>query len=98
MSRTDSPRRYRIAVHDEETGEEVAAATGVETMVLVVAPDLVGIESFRQITVGDPEDSLNLLVEVVKDVSEQLQDLALEPGDGIDDNMLLEMTDGLPPS
>jgi hypothetical protein len=53
MSSYSKPRRLRIVVSDEDTGEEVASASGVETLVLLVAPDTSQNEEYRRILVGD---------------------------------------------
>ena len=90
-------RRMRIVVSDEETGEEVAVATGVETLVLLVAPDTLENETSRRILVGDPELSIQLLLDIVNDVSKKIgQGSIVDLTDELDDGLLVEMTDGLP--
>ena len=90
-------RRLRIVVSDEKTGEEVAVATGVETLVLLVAPDTLRNEEFRRILVGDPELSIQLLLDIVSDVSKRIgRGTVVDLTDQLDDQLILEMTDGLP--
>ncbi len=97
MSNHSFHRRMRIEVSDEETGEQVAVATGVETLVLLVAPDTLENEGSRRILVGDPELSIQLLLDVVRDVSKKLgQGSVVDLTDELDDGLIVEMTDGLP--
>lgn len=97
MSKQERPRRLRVVVSDEETGEEVALATGVETLVLLVAPDTLGNGRFRRILLGDPDLSVQLLFGILRDVVERIgQDPAVALTDGLDDEWLVEMTEGLP--
>lgn len=97
MSNHNFHRRMRIVVSDEETGEQVAVATGVETLVLLVAPDTLENEASRRILVGDPERSIQLLLDIVKDVSKKIgQGSVADLTDELDDGLLVEMTDGLP--
>ena len=93
----DKPRRLQIVVIDEETGEEVAAADGVETLVMFVAPDTIQNEGYRRILLGDPESSVQLLFDVVRDVSERMDEgLSADSDDVLDDQLLMELTDGMP--
>ncbi len=66
----ENPRRLRIVVTDEETGEHIATATSVETMALVVVPDTLRGEEYRRILVGDMELTQALLLDTLKDVVE----------------------------
>jgi hypothetical protein len=98
MSEHTEGRRLRIVISDEETGEEVTSATGVETLVLLVAPDTMQKERFRRVLLGDPDLSVQLLFDILKDVVERLgQGTITDLTDGLDDTWLLELTDGLPP-
>lgn len=97
MSNHSFHRRLRIEVSDEDTGEQVAIATGVETLVLLVAPDTLEHEASRRILVGDPELSIQLLLDIVRDVSKKMgQGSVVDLTDELDDGLLVEMTDGLP--
>jgi hypothetical protein len=97
MSTQSENRRLRVVISDEETGEEVAIATGVETLVLLVAPDTLEHQDSRRILVGDPELSVQLLVDIVTDVSKKIgQGSVVDLTDELDDQILLDMTDGLP--
>jgi len=58
----------RIIVTDEGTGEHVATATGVETMVLIVAPDTLRGEEYRRVIIGDLDLAQSLLLDTLKDV------------------------------
>jgi hypothetical protein len=88
----------RIVVRDEETGEEITRATGVETMILLVAPDASNDEAYRRIILGDSETSIQILFDVFQDVAERLeQGTSLDVTDVMDDELLLEMTEGLTP-
>ena len=60
----------RVVVTDEETGERVATATGVETMALIIAPDTLRGEEYRRVVVGDVELVQTLLIDTLKDVME----------------------------
>lgn len=91
------PRRLNIIVSDEETGEEVASAKGVETLVLLVAPDRQRGEDYRRILIGDPDLTVELLFEIIKSVTERIgQGTVVDLTDVLDDDLLLELTDGLP--
>ena len=97
MNEYNVPRRLQIVISDEETGEEVAIARGVETLVLLVAPDTQSNEGSRRILVGDPQQSVELLLDIVRDVSKQIaRGSVADLTDQVDDDLLLEMTDGLP--
>lgn len=97
MSSYSKPRRLRIVVSDEDTGEEVASASGVETLVLLVAPDTSQNEEYRRILVGDPEMSVQLLLDIVREVTGRMgQGTVVDPSDILDDQMIVDMTDGLP--
>ena len=63
--------RLRIVITDEETGEHVATATGVETMVMVVAPDTLRGKKYRRIMVGDMELVQSLLLDTLENVMER---------------------------
>jgi hypothetical protein len=84
-------------VSDEETGEEIAIADGVETLVLLIAPDTLENEEYRRILLGDPEMSVQLLFDVVREVTERVgQGTIMDPSDFLDDHLLLELTEDLP--
>ena len=70
LSEESPQRRLRVVVTDEETGETVATATGVETMALIVAPDTLRGEEYRRIIIGDLELVQSLLLDTLKDVVE----------------------------
>jgi hypothetical protein len=98
VSKRAEARRMRIAITDEETGEEVAVAAGVETLVLLVAPDTLGGGDFRRILIGDAEMSAELLFDILHDVTEKVRrGTMVDLSDAIDDRLLLDMTDGLTP-
>jgi hypothetical protein len=65
-----TPRRLRIIVIDEETGERIATATGVNTMALIVAPDTLHGDTYRHLVVGDTEIVQSLLLDTLEDVME----------------------------
>jgi hypothetical protein len=97
MDKQAKIRRLRIIVSDEETGEEVASATGVETMILLVAPDTLRDEAYRRILIGDMEQSVQILFDIFRDVSESLGGgTIMDLTDVLDDRLLLGMTEGLP--
>jgi hypothetical protein len=97
MSGHDRLRRMRIIVSDEETGEEVASANGVETLILLVAPDTSQDEAYRRILIGDADLSIQLLFDIFKDISDSLgQGTMMDLTDLLDDRLLLEVTEGLP--
>ena len=90
-------RRLSIVVSDEETGEEVAAATGVETLVLLFAPDRLRGENYRRILIGDPDLTVQILFDIIKGVTERMgQGTIVDLTDVLDDDLLLELTEGLP--
>lgn len=66
----ETRRRLRIVVTDEETGEHVTTATGVETVALIVAPDTLRGEEYRRVIIGDLELAQSLLLDTLKDVME----------------------------
>jgi hypothetical protein len=93
----EDPRRVRIVITDEKSGEEVAEATGVEVLVLLVAPDTRGGGSFRRILIGDAEMSAELLFDVLQDVTDKVRrGTVMDLSDAIDDRLLLDVTEGLP--
>jgi hypothetical protein len=97
MKKYEKARRFTIIVKDEDTGEEMATATSVETLVLLVAPDAPGGEPFRRLFLGDMDFSIELLFEAARDMSEGLeQGTFFDYADMMDDQLLLELTDGLP--
>lgn len=96
MNEFDKPRRLRIVISDEETGEEVARATDVETLVLLMAPDTRLNEEYRRVLLGDPDLSVQLLFDLLKEVVERMgQETVTDLTDGLDDHWLLDMTEGL---
>ena len=96
-SKSERSRQLRVVVSDEETGEEIAIADGVETLVLLIAPDTLQNEEYRRILLGDPEMSVQLLFDIVREVTERVgQGTIMDPSDFLDDHLLLELTDDLP--
>ena len=63
-------RRLRIVVVDEDTGERIAMASGVNTMALIVAPDTLHGDTYRHLIVGDTEVVQSLLLDTLEDVME----------------------------
>ncbi len=97
MTTRNEPRRLQVVVSDEETGEEVATAHGVETLVLLVAPDRARDRGYRRLLLGDPEMSVQLLFDILQEVSESMEHgTMLNLTDVLDDRLLLEVTDELP--
>jgi len=68
MHEGEHPRRLRIVVTDEETGERIIVTTGVETMALVVAPDASHGGEYRRVVVGDLDVIQSLLIDTLEDV------------------------------
>ena len=96
MTGSNERRRLRVVVNDEETGEEVASAEGVETLILLVAPDG-SRDGYRRILLGDPETSVELLFDILQDVSASMErGTMLDLTEVLDDRLLLEVTDELP--
>lgn len=96
MTTRNEPRRLQVVVSDEETGEEIASAEGVETLILLVSPDS-SREGYRRILLGDPETSIQLLFDILQDVSESMEHgTMLDLTEVLDDRLLLEVTDELP--
>jgi hypothetical protein len=93
----NQPRRLRVVVSDEETGEELTTATGVETLILLVAPDTARDQEYRRILMGDTETSIQLLFDILREVTERVgQGTVLDMTDVLDDDLLLEVTEELP--
>ena len=93
----NQPRRLRIVVSDEETGEEVTTATGVETLILLVAPDTSEDQDYRRILMGDQETSVQLLFDILRDVTQRIgRGTIVDLSKILDDGLLLEVTDELP--
>jgi hypothetical protein len=98
MSEYDEPRQLRIVVSDEETGEEVVAASGVEAILLLLAPDTLHGEPYRRILIGD----ISLSVELVLDILQEGVAARLGLGtlgdltDLMDDELLVQLTEELP--
>ena len=96
MSNQGSDRRMRIVITDEETGENITVATGVETLVLLLAPDTVGSRPFRHVLIGDAAVSAELLFDVLRDLTDKIRrGTTLDLSDAIDDRLLLDVTEGL---
>ena len=96
MTKRNEPRRLRVVISDEGTGEEVASAEGVETLILLIAPDGTR-EGYRRILLGDPETSVQLLFDILQDVSESMErGTMLDLTEVLDDRLLLEVTEELP--
>jgi hypothetical protein len=85
-----------IVVIDEETGEQVAIATGVEALVLLVAPDTVSGESYRRVIVGDLESAQSLLLDMLQDVLELSGDGLVFDLSGLFQELLADAIDDLP--
>jgi hypothetical protein len=97
MKTRNQARRLRIVVSDEETGEEVTTAAGVETLVLLVAPDTSRDQEYRRILLGDPQMSVELLFDIFSEVTEGMgQETIVDLGQRLDDQLLLEVTEELP--
>lgn len=97
LKEPDYQRRFRIIVSDEETGEEVATATGVETLVLLASPDTLRGDDYRRILLGNAEQSAQLLFDIVKAVTDRVgRGTLMNLDDLLDDRLLLEVTEGLP--
>lgn len=97
MSEHNGPRLLRIVVSDEETGEEVATVAGVETLVILATPDTLRHEAYRHLLIGDGALSVQLLFDVLKDVVERMgRGTVMDMTSLLDDQLLLEVTDGLP--
>jgi hypothetical protein len=96
MTTRNEPRSLQVVISDEETGEEVASAEGVETLILLVAPEG-SREGYRRILLGDPETSVQLLLDILQDVSESMErGTMLDLTEVLDDRLLLEVTEELP--
>jgi hypothetical protein len=97
MGTRSQPRRLQIVVSDEETGEEVAVANGVETLILLVAPDTNQEQDYRRILIGDPDTSVHLLFDILNEVTERMErGIMVDLSQVLDDHLLLEVTDELP--
>lgn len=97
MKEPEYQRVFRVIVIDEETGEEVASATGVETLVLLASPDTLRGDDYRRILLGNAEQSAQLLFELVKAVTSRVgRGVLMNLDDLLDDRLLLEVTEGLP--
>ncbi len=92
----EKSRRLRIVVTDEETGERVALATGVETMALFVAPDTLRGEDYRRVVVGDTDLVQSLLLDTLDDVMEWNGSEALLDLSDLLQDLLEEAVEGLP--
>lgn len=97
MATRNEPRRLQVVVRDEETGEDITTASGVETLVLLVAPDTERDQEYRRIVLGDPETSVQLLFDILQDVSASIEGgTMLDLTEVLDDRLLLEVTQELP--
>lgn len=97
MSMPSQPRRLQIVVSDEETGEQVAVANGVETLILLVAPDTNEDQDHRRILIGDADTSVQLLFDILNEVTERMErGTMIDLSQVVDDHLLLEVTDELP--
>lgn len=97
MTERRDQRRFRIVITDEESGEEVASADGVETLIVLATPDTELGEDYRRILVGDVEMSVQLIFDIVQAVTERVTGGTLMDLDELlDDRMLLDMTQELP--
>ena len=96
MAKRNKPRRLQVVISDQETGKDIASAEGVETLVLLMAPDG-SQEGYRRILLGDPETSVQLLFDVLQDVSESMErGTMLDLTEVLDDRLLMEVTEELP--
>ncbi|HDQ71698.1 MAG TPA: hypothetical protein ENN19_06330 [Chloroflexi bacterium] len=68
MGDEELPRRLRVVVIDDETGEEVTMAAGIDTMVLIVSPDTLRNRAHRRLLVGDARVIQDLLLDTLDDV------------------------------
>ncbi len=89
-------RRLSIVVVDEETGEQVAVATGVESLVLLVAPDTKQGERYRRVIVGDLESAQSLLLDTLQDILELSGDGLVFDLSGLFQELLADAIDDLP--
>jgi hypothetical protein len=97
MSMPNQPRRLQIVVSDEETGEQVAVANGVETLILLVAPGANKDQDHRRILIGDADTSVQLLFDIFNEMTEKIEHgTMIDLSQVIDDHLLLEVTDELP--
>lgn len=97
MGSPNQPRRLQIVVSDEETGEEVAVANGVETLILLLAPDTSDEQDSRRILIGDADTSVQLLFDILNEVTERMErGTTIDLSQVIDDHLLLEVTEELP--
>ena len=97
MGSPNQPRRLQIVVSDEETGEEVAVANGVETLILLLAPDTSDEQDSRRILIGDADTSVQLLFDILNAVTERMErGTTIDLSQVIDDHLLLEVTEELP--
>ncbi len=96
MTTRKKPRRLQVVISDQETGKDIASAEDVETLVLLIAPDG-SREGYRRILLGDPETSVQLLFDILQDVSESMErGTMLDLTEVLDDRLLLEVTEELP--
>jgi hypothetical protein len=97
MGLPNQHRRLQIVVSDEETGEEVAVANGVETLILLLAPDTSDEQDYRRILIGDADTSVQLLFDILNEVTERMErGTTIDLSQVIDDHLLLEVTEELP--
>lgn len=89
-------RRLRIVVIDEDTGERVAMATGVETMALVVAPDTLRGAEYRRVVIGDTDLVQSFLLDTLEDVMEWSGSGDLLDLSDLLQDLLEEAVNGLP--
>jgi hypothetical protein len=96
VSNRGKTRRMRIAITDEETGEDVMIATGVEALVLLLSPDAEGGRAFRHVLIGDAAVGAELLFDILHDLTDKVRrGTMLDLSDAIDDRLLLDVTEGL---
>ena len=96
MEREIGPRRLQIIITDEENGEEIARANGVETMILLIAPDIMEAEAYRHLLLGDTDSGIQLLFDVFGDIADKIgRGTTIDLSDVMDDRLLLEVTEGL---
>lgn len=98
MTLHNPSRRLRVVVSDEETGEEVTTASGVETLIVQAVPDTARDHEYRRILVGDLETSVQLLVDLLSEMTGSMgQSTIVDLNQILDDHLLLEVTEELPP-
>jgi hypothetical protein len=89
-------RRLCIVITDEETDEHVATLTGVEMMVLLVAPDTLHGGEYRRIIIGDTDLAQSMLLDTLEDLLELSGDGAVIDLSELLQDLLEEAVESLP--